>query len=173
MERLKAMIILILAAAIAGCGYTNKIVLPYNDAKTITIPMFRNAIPPESIYVYNAGIEGGITQSVTDGFARDGNLRVVDEKDADLILIGEVVRYEQEGFRYNLYEQVQQFRIFMTVSLQLKDKRTGKLFWEEKNFTGEGDYFIDGPRAITPEQAAEKTIADLSKKIVNRVVDEW
>jgi len=156
-----------------GCGYTNKIVLPYEDAKTIAVPMFRNAIPPESMLTYIAGLEPEVTQAVIDELVRDGNLKVVDEKNADLVLEGALVRYEQEGFRFNLYEQVAQYRLFIVVSLKLVDTRTKKVYWEEKNFTGETEYFIEGPRAIPQEQATEKVIADLADKIANRVVEEW
>jgi len=174
LNRLKGLpALILLLSLISGCGYTNKIVLPYKDAKTIAVPMFRNAIPPESVFVYVAGIEAGITQAVSDGLARGGNLKLVDVEDADLELVGEIKRYEQEGFRFNVYKQVQQFRVFMTVNLRLEDRRTGKVIWEEKNFTGESEYFIDGPRAVTPEQAAEKVYTDLADRIVKRVVDEW
>lgn len=173
MNILKRAVFLAFLVIWTGCGYTNKIVLPYEGAKTIAVPMFRNSIPPESMLTYIAGLEPGVTQAVIDELVRDGNLKVVDEKNADLILKGELARFEQEGFRFNLYEQVAQYRLFIVVRLELIDARTKKVYWKEKNFTGETDYFIQGPRAISQEQATEKAIADLAEKIANRVVEEW
>ncbi len=169
----RGLFVAIFLLLISGCGYSNKVVLPYKDAKTIAIPMFRNAIPPENILTYVAGLETNITQAVIDEVAKDGNLKVVDPKNADLILKGEVIGYEQEPFRFNRFEQVDEFRLFIVVRLKLENAKTGDVVWSEKNFSGDTQYFINGPRAIRQEDAAHKAITDLAGKIVNRVVEEW
>ncbi len=165
--------ILLLAAGISGCGYTNKVVLPYTDAQTIAVPMFKNTIPPENILTYVAGLETHLTQAVLDDLVQDGNLKITDTDKADLILRGEIVGYEQEPFRFNHFEQVDEFRLFIVVKLFLEDRKTGQILWKEDNFSGDTQYFINGPRTIQEEQAAQKAILDLAGKIVNRVVEDW
>ena len=162
-----------LAVGMGGCSYSNKVVLPYKDAKTIAVPMFRNTIPPQNILTYVAGLESHLTQAVLDDFVTDGNLKVTDMDKADLILRGEIVGYEQEPFRFNHFEQVDEFRLFIVVKLALEDRKTGQVIWKEENFSGDTQYFINGPRAIQEELAAQKAIADLANKIVNRVVEDW
>ncbi len=164
---------LVLLIFLLGCGYSNKVVLPYREAKTIAVPMFKNTIPPQNILSYVAGLETHLTQAVVNEIAKDGNLKVVDEKNADLILRGEIHAYEKEGFRFNRFEQVDEFRLFIVVRLILEDRRTGKRLWTEKNFSGDTQFFINGPRAIPEEQAAQKAVTDLAEKIVNRVVEDW
>lgn len=165
--------LIIFCILLAGCGYSNKVVLPYPEAKTIAVPMLKNTIPPQNILSYVAGLETHLTQAVVDEIARDGNLRLVDEEDADLVLRGEITAYEKEGFRFNRFEQVDEFRLFIVVKLILEDRKTGKRLWTEKNFSGDTQFFINGPRVIPEEQAAQKAITDLAEKIVNRVVEDW
>ncbi len=162
-----------MAVGIGGCGYNNKVVLPYKDAKTIAVPMFRNSIPPENILTYVAGLESHLTQAVLDDFVTDGNLKITDIDKADLILRGEIAGYEQEPFRFNHFEQVDEYRLFIVLRLTLEDRKTGQVIWKEDNFSGDTQYFINGPRAIQEEQAAEKAILDMANKIVNRVVEDW
>ena len=158
---------------LSSCGYSNKLVLPYQNAQTIAVPTFKNTIPAENILTYVAGLETHITQSVIDEMVKDGNLRVADAKDADLILRGEIVGYEQEPFRFNRFEQVDEFRLFIVVKLTLEEAKTGNIIWKEENFSGDTQYFINGPRSIPEEEAAQKAIRDLAEKIVNRVVENW
>lgn len=165
-------LIAVLVLLISGCGYTHKVTLP-NAAKTVFVPMFKNSIPPENILTYVAGLETDITQAVVDELVRDGNLKVVDSKNAELLLRGEIVGYEQEAFRFNRFEQVDEFRLFMVVKLTLEDAKTGNILWKENNFSGDTQYFVNGPRAIPEEQAAHRAIFDLAEKIVNRVVEDW
>lgn len=169
----KPLFLLALALLAAGCGYTNKIVLPYERADSIAVPMFTNAIPPENILTYVAGLESRLTQAVVNDLAKDGNLRLEDTGRADLILRGEIIAYEQEPFRFNRFEQVDEYRLFIVVKLTLEDRQTGKILWTEENFSGDTQYFINGPRKIEEEQAAGKAITDLAGKIVNRVVEDW
>lgn len=163
----------ILLLSLTGCGYTNKITLPYGDAATIYVGNFKNRIPPENILTYVAGLESSVTNAVIDGLAKDGNLKLADQEDADLILQGAVTGYEQEGFRFNRFEQVAEFRLFIVVALKLIDAKTDKVIWEEKAFSGDTQYFVEGNREITEETAAEKAIADLAAKIVDRIVESW
>jgi len=158
---------------LAGCGYTNQITLPYNEAVTIAVPTFRNSIPPENLLTNVAGLEIDITQAVIDEMVKDGNLKVVDRDKADLVLIGDIVAYEQEPFRFSRFEEVDEFRLFITVALRLEDQRTDEVYWIEERFSGDTQYFINGPREVPEEEAAEIAIQDLADRVVNRVVEDW
>lgn len=173
MRRKGLLFMAVVMLGFSGCGYDNKIVLPYKGAQTIAVPMFLNSIPPENILTYVAGLETNVTQAVIDELVEDGNLRLMDADKADLILRGELIAYEQEPFRFNRFEQVDEFRLFIVVKLSLEDRRTGQVLWQEANFSGDTQYFINSPRSVPEEQAARQAIGDLAQKIVNRVVEDW
>src|SRR3990167_9403651 len=94
----------------SGCGYTQKARLP-NDIKTIAIATFKNEIPPEEQFAYHAGLEIELTNAVRDRFIFDGNLKVVDESEAEAILQGSIISYEQETLRFDRLESVQEYRL--------------------------------------------------------------
>jgi hypothetical protein len=157
---------------LGGCGYTMKATLP-EGIKTIAVPTFKNVITPSDRYTYQPGLEIDLTNAVIDDLLFDGNLKVVNEDEADALLLGEIVRYEQESIRYNSSEGVRQYRLFMVVKLTLQNQKTGKVIWTEKNFTGDTEYFIEGGSTVTERTAARNAIEDLAKKIVNRIVEDW
>lgn len=157
---------------LGGCGYTNRLVLP-NNASTLAVPVFENRIEIKRTFTYASGLEMEITQKVIDELLFDGNLKVVDEKKADLVLKGTLVAYEQEPLRFNDLEGVEEYKLFVAVNLELKDRRTGELIWTEGSFTGEANYFLTGARAISEQDAATQAIKNLADRVVNRIVEDW
>ena len=92
---------------------------------------------------------------------------------ADLALKGELVEFRRDALRYTNNDEVDEYRINIVVNLSLWDKKNDKLSWEEKNFTGSATYFVTGAQAKSEEQAVQDAIKDLSRRIVERVVEQW
>ena len=101
---------------ISGCGYTQQVKLP-NDIKTIAIETFKNEIPPQEQFAYRPGLEIELRNTLVEQFLLDGNLKVVDESEADAILKGSVISFEQEGLRFDNLEDVEEYRLFLVVKL--------------------------------------------------------
>ena len=114
----------------AGCGYTMTGTLP-EGVQTIAVPTFKNSISQSDRYTYEAGLEIDLTNAVLDRLLYDGNLKVAKLQDADSVLLGDIVRYEQESIRYNETEGVRQYRLFIVVHLVFKNQNTGEIIWEE------------------------------------------
>ncbi len=165
-------ITVILFLGFSGCGYTTNVTIPGN-IKTIYVPNFKNSIPISKRYTYVSGLEIDITNNVIDRLIFDGNLKVVKEDEADAILLGEVIGYEQEAVRFDSLESVSQYRLFIVVRLTLKKRETDEILWQENHFAGDSEYFIDGRDAISERSAANLAIEDISKKIVDRIVEDW
>jgi len=165
-------LIVVLFFGMSGCGYTTKVTLPY-DIKTIYVPNFKNSIPLSKRYTYVSGLEIDVTNSVIDRLIFDGNLKVVKEEEADAILFGEVIGYEQEAVRFDSLEGVRQYRLFIVVRLTLKKSDTDEIIWQENHFTGDTEYFIEGATAISERAAANEAIENIAKKIVDRIVEDW
>lgn len=165
-------IVALACLVMAGCGYTYKVVLP-SGISSVYVPNFKNEIPQSRRYTYESGLEIDVTNAVIDRLIYDGNVRVEKEKDADAILQGSIVGYEQEGVRYTDLEGIEQYRLFIIVDIKLVRKETGEIIWEEKNFTGDTEYFIEGASAMSERAAADQAIEDIAKKIVDRIVEDW
>lgn len=165
--------LLLSALFFSSCGYTNKAILPYDGANSIAISTFGNKIAARSVKTYIGGLESRITQQVIDEFVRDADVRIESPEDADLTLEGSIIAYEQEAFRYDEVERVDEYRLYIIMDLFLTDNRSDTILWHEPSFTGEARYFITGPRAVSEDEAAIEAIEDLADKILSRVVEDW
>jgi hypothetical protein len=47
------------------------------------------------------------------------------------------------------------------------------MLWEEKGFTADSSYFTRGASAKSEDAAIRDAIADLGRRVVARVVEEW
>ena len=156
----------------AGCGYTQDAKLP-SGVKTIFIPTFKNEIPPQEQFAYRPGLEIELTNALVDRFIFDGNLKVVAEDKADAILAGSIISYEQEGLRFDRLENVEEYRLFLVVKFKLIDAKTGKTIMEEPNFSGRAEFFVSRNPLSNRRTSANTATFDLTKSLVNRIVEEW
>ena len=156
----------------SGCGYTAKTTLP-QDIKTIYVNTVQNKIPLEQTYVYTPGLEISITNAMIRRFHQDGNLKIVKKKEADAVLVADLIGFQQEGLRFNSLESAEEFRMYIVMSLKLKDQKTGEIIWEEPNFTGDAEYFVSSVRSLAREEAAQRAVDRLARNIVDRVVEDW
>lgn len=157
----------------SGCGYTRKTVLP-QDIKTIYVRTVLNKVPVEEIYVYNPGLEMGLTKAIIRRLNKDGNLRVVSsEAEADAILKTDLVRFQQEGLRFDNLERVEEYRVFMVVALKLLNAKTKETIWEEPAFSGDAEYFVSDVRSVGREDGTQRALERLARNIVDRIVEDW
>ena len=170
---------LILVLCASGCGYTTRSLLPSNY-KTIYVDSFGNKIKitAEQSNVrmyrgYRPGLEAEITKAVIDKFLFDGNLRIASEPSANIILKGELVDFRKESLRYDANDNIEEFRLVLTVDIELIDPADDKVVWKEKNFSGETTYRTSGPLAIDESTAVKNGVEDLARRIVERTVEGW
>lgn len=163
----------------AGCGYTTGSLLPA-ELNSIHVDSFKNKIDPSREvsdkrpnYEYRPGLEVDITNKVINQFLLDKSLAIKSEKDATLLLKGELIDFRHFPLSYDGSENVEQFRMEIYVKLDLYDNKTGKIMWSESSFMGQTDYYINGPYAKTESTAAKDTVEDLAKRIVERTVETW
>jgi outer membrane lipopolysaccharide assembly protein LptE/RlpB len=173
---------LVLSAAVCclgGCGYTYKSLLP-EDLKTICVDNFVNKIPvttettDERMYRgYKPGMEYDVTKAVVNRFIFDGNLKVTEKKNADLILTGELIDYKKESLRYDTNDNVEEYRIRLVTNLELWDVKNKAVLWRENNFAGESTYRTGGSLAQSETNAIRDAESDLARRIVERTVEAW
>lgn len=157
---------------LTGCGYTQKTVLPEN-IQSIYVDTVKNEIDPRGLYAYVPGLEMKITDAVIDRLERDGNLKVTSKDKADAILESKLLRFNQEGVRFSSLEDVEEYRLYLTISMQLKSRKTGQIIWSENEFNGNSEYFVSQVRSLSREQAADRAVQNLAYNVVDRIVEDW
>ena len=161
---------------LGGCGYTTRslITLQY---QTIYVRPFVNKIDITSdtsvarkYNIYHPLLETDITNQVIDQFILDGDLRIDKEQEADLILAGELIDYRRDALRYTADndEEVEEYRLSISVRLKLQDTAEGIMLWEE-SVVGDATYLTEG----TESTAINEAIEDLARRVVERVVEVW
>ncbi|MFH1753010.1 MAG: LptE family protein [Candidatus Omnitrophota bacterium] len=162
-----------------GCGYTTGSLLP-SHLKTIYIEDFKNGIAisnepsgSEGYKLYRPGVENEITAAIIDQFIFDGILQVVSNDNADLVLSGEITDYYKEPLRYDNFDNVEEYRIIVTINMKLMDATRDKIMWEANGFIGYATYRLTGAFATDEEEAREGAIKDLAQKVSEKVVEAW
>lgn len=170
---------IVLLTLMHGCGYTTRSLLPSNF-KTIYVESFKNTIKITAeqsdvrMYIgYLPGMEIGLTKAVIDKFISDGNLRIVSEPDADLVMKGTLVDFRKEPLRYDANDNVDEYRIKLIVDLELIDQKTAKTVWREKGFAGETTYRTSGTLTTSENVAMQNAMTDIARRIVERTVEAW
>jgi len=165
----------LLFTAFAGCGYTTGSLLPA-QYKTLHVEPFTNRVEFVSENVrglYVPQLESKVRTSIIDRFQMDGHLRLNDSDKSDLVLKGELLGFERDDLRTDDNQNVQEYRLRIIVSLTMVDNTTGQVFWKESSFAGESTYFTSGPQAKSESEALNDTMLDLSRRVVERTIENW
>jgi len=180
MKILKIILILsFLIFTFHGCGYTTR---SYTGIyKTIYVAPFKNSIniaDEKSTYTkymtYYPLLESTITQAIVNRFIFDGSLKAVKEEAADVILKGELTSYSRDAVRYaDNNEDVQEYRITVTINMALYKGSTGELIWQKDGFSGDTSYYISGTRAKSEKDALDSAVKDLARRVVEEFAEAW
>jgi hypothetical protein len=165
-------------ALIAGCGYTAKVILPDN-IKTVHVELFQNRIDitkevsvKDKYEVYRPDFEVDLRDALVNRIFLEGHMKIADKKAADGILEGDIIQYRKDPLRYQ-NEIVEEYRISLVCNIRLIDSDGQKILLEKKNITGDAVYFTRGNLQKTEAEALNDAMADLSRRIVDGIVENW
>lgn len=159
----------------SGCGYSTRSLLLANY-KTLHVEPVKNKIAfttEERRSTYTPFLEDKIRGAIIDRFFFDGAFRIADEDSADLILKTDLITYSKDPLRRTDDSDIEEYRIYIIVSLVLKISEKDEILWEEPRFAGETTYFTIGPLAESEDTALENALVDLARRIVERTVEDW
>jgi hypothetical protein len=171
-ERLRAFPAVILAVAmlaIAGCGVYRTTSRTAGDIKRIAVPYFSNATSQPDIEIE-------ITDRIIEGIVRDNTLRVVDETEADALLEGTVVEYQNVPFTFAQGQtqiQAEQYRVFVGIRVSLFDKGKNAYLYEDRTIKAHGDYYLETNVDQNYENALDEVYRDLVEGILSATVQDW
>jgi hypothetical protein len=176
----KKIFAIILLLTISGCGYTSKPFLS-SRLETIYVDNFRNKIDitketeyKEHYRLYRPGLERKATKETKERFIFDGTLEVVNDPDsADSLLECAIIDYRKEPLQYTDNKVVDEYRLKIIVSIKFTDLIENSVLVDEAEFAGEATYTLTGPLAGTESTAQDEALADLARRIVEKVVEGW
>lgn len=167
---------------ISGCGYTARTVYrgPY---KTVFVQPIINKINilsesvtdlSQEFRTYYPLLENNLRVAIINRFMYDGGFRVASKAEADLVLKGELIDYRRDAMRYeNNQEDVAEYRISIIMRLTLYKRGQDEPLWDEPNFVGDAVYFTSGSQSKTEQEAIDNAITDISRRVIERLVDNW
>lgn len=152
-----------LAAALSSCGPYSFSPSGRSKLKSVAVPLFENQ-------TREYGIRELLTEGIIDGFVKDGNLPVVNEKRAEAVLRGSVLSYVRQPYTYAADESVQEYRVIITIRARLEDAVRRQVIWEETSLVQWGNFKAVGE---TEDEGKTRAVEKLAEDIVNRTVRSW
>lgn len=155
------------ALALTGCaGYR---LGPSNGltagTKSIQVSPFANA-------TLEPRLGEAVTTAVRKGLQRDGTYRLATQRDADIVVTGEITRYNRLELSYQPHDilTVRDIKLTLTAHVTARECSTGNVILD-CTVTGETPIRA-GPDLTNAERQALPLLAeDLSKKVASLLVD--
>jgi outer membrane lipopolysaccharide assembly protein LptE/RlpB len=150
--------------ALAGCGYSSK--PPFNaSVRTVAVPVFANK-------TFRREWEFRLTEAIDKNIEYRTPYKVVDRKDADSLLSGEITQIEEDVLT-NRYQTdlPRESQLTVVVNFTWKDLRSGRIIVERKKFNRSATEIPQiGERVEDAEQLAIERIASA---IVDQMQSDW
>lgn len=155
----------LISLALGGCGYR------------VLAPSWPEGI--RKIYVENIRnqtTEPGMDKIFTDALIQElwhwDKVHVVNRDEAQAILSGVINEYAaDQAISFDRDRTIREYRLTIRLNLRLEDASTGKIIWQEKGITTQGDYqFFKDDLARTrsrENQARQKAAADLAARLLD------
>jgi len=176
MLRCKGLLLSVMFLIMSGCAYSTASLMPV-EAESIYVPIFINETYKQTIdqRPFKKDIENIMTDEVIREFLVDPTLKVVYKNYADLSLQGRVISYELQPLRYSDtdLDVVEEYRIHLTVSLDLVDLRDNSIIFEDRRISQREEYYVGGTTIDPEDSALILATRDLAKQIVIQVTEGW
>ena len=155
------------AALWSGCAnYQLGTTLP-KHLRTISVATFQNASGEPQI-------ETTITSAALREFQRDGQLKIKDPGEADILLTGIITSYTLDPVRSNRNDPkaTAEYKAVIAMRIKAVERKTGKKVTEQnvlgsKTFDASGD-LMSARRSVLPDVSR-----DLARKVVDAVISAW
>ncbi len=147
---------------LVACGYrmVGKETHVPPGLNSVAVPTFKNR-------TYEPGIEVPFTQAFLKEFILDRRVNVVDRAQADSLLEGIITDFKIYSVSYDRSGFVLEYQTSVMLDLTLKD-RTGKVLWEEKNFS-ETQWFRTSSSVLTSEANKAAAIQKIGGLVAERL----
>ena len=164
----RASSLLLLAVVIAGCnyGFRGGGGLP-DRIRTIYIAPFENETEEPDL-------DPQLNRALNDRLPRALGLRPAGERNADLVVSGRIVRYDNIASNYRPGQQgnidVEQQQVSISLAIAMLDVRDNLIRFESTALIGRGEY---RPNTQSAEVARAAAIQQIVQQIVDGAQSQW
>ena len=156
-------LLLVLLAAVAGCGYQlsgHAGPAPAN-LRQISVPMFSNttAVP---------GLERLFTAAVREQFLRDGRARVATDTSAPALVRGEVRRYVLQLLATDRADFAVEYRLESEVHITVEDRQQGQIMLDQPIVVN--TEYVESERVVPSDVARERALQAMAREAAGRIV---
>ncbi|MEQ8766409.1 MAG: LPS assembly lipoprotein LptE [Planctomycetota bacterium] len=156
-----------------GCGYSSEMLVP--AGRTIAVPIFRFAMPrdnepDEMDYVFRHEVVFDLTRVVIDEILTRTEYNIAREDDADLILRGEVLEFEERVITKDELNRTLESQVRVLVRVRITRRRSDRVVKEF--YVGDNAEFVVG-RGETVDSATSESLSDLAEKLVDRMYRDF
>ena len=172
-------VVFLAATFLTGCGYSQKSLLPDNIKNIYVMPVKNTIDLSEEVTdkkpfrVYRPGIEVDITNAIINRYIFDGNLKVSVPEKADAIVEAKLVDYRRDALRYSDGDDIQEYRLSITLDISVYESRTHKMIWHETGLTGDTSFFLSGTHTVSEDAASQKAVEDVARRVVDKTIEIW
>lgn len=153
--------------SIAGCGYYGTTSRTAKDIKSVAVPFFENRTSEPNLEII-------VTERIIDNLVADNTLSVKAETEADAVLEGRIVAFQNAPFSFNRELNAEEYHVVVSVEATLFNRRAEQPIWEKQVIKGDGSYFVDrDEEGFRYEDALAEAIKEITDRILNLTVQDW
>ena len=154
-------------ALVIGCGpYSASSGRVDENLKKVAVQYLENLTPEP-----NLGVE--LSDVIIFALQTDNTLKVVDEAGADSIISGRVARYARREVSTTQNLTVDEYQVQIAVVLTFTVRATGEKIFENRRFTGTGNYVLNDPQGTSEQTARSEAVEEIVRDILAQVVEDW
>ena len=157
----------VLLIFVSGCGFYSTSSRTAKDIKSVWVPFFENRTSEPNLEIT-------VTERIIDNLVADNTLSVKDEVNADAVLEGKIVSFQNVPFSFNRDLNAEEYHVIVTVEATLYSRRLDQPIWEKQLIKGDGSYFVDtDEEGFRYEDAIAEAIREITDRILNLTVQDW
>jgi hypothetical protein len=143
---------------VSCCGYSTRSLLP-DYIQKIHIKIFENR-------TVKVGLDELATNSVIEAFRSGSNLRIVDEKSADIIIEGTVSRFSKDPYTYTSDQTIIDYKITIKFTIRCIDRIKNEIFWE-------GDVSEWAIYSTNEDEGINEAMEKTAERLVTTILTNW
>jgi outer membrane lipopolysaccharide assembly protein LptE/RlpB len=156
-------LLVVLLAAVAGCGYqmSGRAGPVAANLRQISVPVFTNATAVP-------GLERLFTAAVREQFLRDGRVRVATDASATALLRGEVKRYLLQLLATDRADFAVEYRIETELHITVEDRQHGQILLNQPLVVN--TTYVESERVVPSEVARQRAQQEMARQAAGSIV---
>jgi|GEM_PF-431988 len=159
------LILLSILLMTSNCYLTSASALP-SGIRTVAIPLFQDA-------TVETDVKEQLTDAIVAKFLANNQLRVVDVRDADAMVIGTITDIREEALAFSQGTTSNELRIWIIANVRFEDVGNRNVIWEAEDLQSFGDYEVDTGTETDREPGILTAVNKMADEILNRTISGW